>query len=397
MNLRALLMGALLLCWVLPAGMAQERVPETYFGMHIQNAEKGTPWPNVPFGAWRLWDSGVAWPDLEPRRGEWHFERLDGYVALAHQHHVRILLTLGLTPEWASARPAEKSDYKPGNAAEPKRMHDWQDYVRTVATRYRGRIESYEIWNEPNRKDDFSGSAAILAQMTRQAYRIIKHADPSAMVVSASPTASNGLQWFSQYLAYGAARYADVVGYHLYVNPLPPEEMVKLSAAVERVMKQYGVGDKPLWDTETGWAKPKVFRSEEEQAAFVSRTYIVNWPTHVRRVYWYAWDNHVWVTLEMMNAKSHTPTRAAQAYAVTYLWLVGAVMKPCQGHPDGTWICSLQRARGPAWIIWNVNATTDFSIPAAWQVHTAWDVMGKERPVNGPTTAIGNSPVLLLR
>ena len=64
-----------------------------------------TPWPSVPFGAWRLWDAYVGWPQLEPKQGTWNFSTLDKYVALAEAHNVEILLPLGLTPEWASARP----------------------------------------------------------------------------------------------------------------------------------------------------------------------------------------------------------------------------------------------------------------------------------------------------
>src|SRR5580704_5261031 len=104
-----------------------------YFGMHIHHTASGTPWPPVQFGSWRLWDSGVAWPQLEPQLGKWDFTLLDRYVQLAAQHHVEIVLTLGLTPAWASARPQEPSAYSRGNAAEPRSLADWEDYVRVVA------------------------------------------------------------------------------------------------------------------------------------------------------------------------------------------------------------------------------------------------------------------------
>ena len=213
---------------------------------------------------------------------------------------------MGLTPIWATARPKEKSDYQPGNAAEPSNMQFWRDYVRTVVTRYKGRIEAYEIWNEPNRKDDFSGTVRQLANLTHEAYSIIKSVDPAALVVSASPTASNGIDWFSQYLAQGAGNWIDVVGYHLYVNPLPPEEMLPLGEAVRHTMKMHGIGSKPLWDTETGWAKPKTFQSQEEKDAYVSRALIVNWPVGVQRLYWYAWDNHQWVSWRWL-PQEHRP------------------------------------------------------------------------------------------
>ncbi len=67
-------------------------VPEKFFGMHIHHLVKTrypdmppTPWPAVPFATWRLWDAYVSWPNLEPRQGEWNFETLDEYVALAEE------------------------------------------------------------------------------------------------------------------------------------------------------------------------------------------------------------------------------------------------------------------------------------------------------------------------
>src|SRR5258708_39769235 len=107
-------------------------IPPIFFGMHIHHmltgAAQPTPWPAIPFGSWRLWDAYVVWPALEPEKGKWNFSTLDKYVAMAEEHHVEILLTLGLTPPWASTRPEEKSGYSPGNAAEPKNMSDWQDF-----------------------------------------------------------------------------------------------------------------------------------------------------------------------------------------------------------------------------------------------------------------------------
>ena len=126
-------------------------VPASLFGMpiHYVVSPKGTdrlpPWPRVPVPAWRLWDARVTWPDLEPNKGQWRFENLDRSGALAEAHHTEVLLTLGLTPRWASARPQEPSGYAPGYAAEPKDIEDWRTFVRTVATRYNGRIHLRDL------------------------------------------------------------------------------------------------------------------------------------------------------------------------------------------------------------------------------------------------------------
>src|SRR5208282_6478946 len=101
-------------------------IPAIYFGLHIHHLDNPipTPWPNMPVPAWRLWDAGVNWPDLEPNKGQWQFERLDRYVALAQQHGTSILLPLGGSPTWASARPRLASNYQPGFTAEPANLDD---------------------------------------------------------------------------------------------------------------------------------------------------------------------------------------------------------------------------------------------------------------------------------
>src|SRR5258708_7851403 len=72
-------------------------IGKSYFGLHMHRVTEQTAWPPVPFGAWRLWDAYVSWPFLEPNRGEWQFERLDRYVAIAEQHDIELVLPLGLS------------------------------------------------------------------------------------------------------------------------------------------------------------------------------------------------------------------------------------------------------------------------------------------------------------
>src|SRR3954454_3706084 len=71
-----------------PAGA----IPEQFFGMHIHRADSETPWPDIQFGAWRLWDAGVSWNKLQPKPGAFVFNKLDRDVQLASEHNVKLLL-----------------------------------------------------------------------------------------------------------------------------------------------------------------------------------------------------------------------------------------------------------------------------------------------------------------
>src|SRR5271168_4108745 len=210
------------------------------------------PWPTVPFDGVRIWHA--LWLDLEPQKGKWDFDHLDAVVNAALQNNSEVMLLLAYTPQWASSNPDPKSDWKPGSSGPLRDMNDWRTYVRTVATRYKGKIHVYEIWNEPDRPEDWTGGVDAMVQMVKEASIILKQVDPSITVVSPSATNPNGLAWLSEFLQRGGGQSVDVIGYHFYVGkPAPPEDRIERIQKVQALMRQYGVGDKPLWNTETGW------------------------------------------------------------------------------------------------------------------------------------------------
>jgi len=386
-------------------------IPSELFGLHIHRATSSTPWPVAPFGTWRLWDCYVQWPWLEPNKGEWHFEHLDKIVALAEKNEVHILLPLGLTPTWASKRPAEKSAYGIGHqgyAAEPRNLDDWRNYIRSVATRYRGRIKDYEIWNEPNLPSFFSGSQEQMILLAQEAYRILKEVDPTIRVVSPSATSDTGPAWLDSYLAKGGAKIADVIGYHFYVSPHQPESMLPIIARVKQIMVKYGVHNKPLWNTETGWfianrltdvkADPSGFKgkvlSEGEASGYIARSYLLSWASGIERFYWYSWDGE---EIGLTEADGKHIKSVARAYAEVFDWLVGSRIINCSSDMNGTWICLLLRNDGrSAWIVWNPQTVFTFDIPKSWDVN---QMRGLDRQSiaikTGARLEIGSVPVML--
>ena len=384
-------------------------IPKELFGMDIHRLASTTPWPDIPFGSFRAWDAYAAWPNLEPQPGKWDFSKTDKYVDLAEQHHISVLFPIALSPAWASSRPEEPSGYGPGNAALPKNMDDWKNYVRTVATRYKGRVHDYEIWNEPNLKQFYTGAAPELVEFARAAYLTLKQVDPSVTVSSPAVTSSYGVPWFDQYLQAGGIRTGDVFGYHVYVNPNPPEEMVPLIQQVRAVMQKHDVGQGQLWDTETGWAiqnavgdvKPapgkgfnSVVLSPEQASGYLARAYILNWAAGVSRLYWYAWDDGVMGLVEK-DGKTHKA--AADAYSQLEKWLIGARMTTCASAANGNWTSEITRDDGyHGWILWNPDHSMEFRVPAGWRVQNMRDLKGGMQKLNkDQSIQIGPTPVLL--
>jgi Glycosyl hydrolases family 39 len=374
----------------------KEAIPASYFGMHIHHLARPvpTPWPNLPVPQWRLWDADVTWADLEPAKGQWRFEKLDGYVSLAEQHRTGLLLTLGGSPKWASARPQLESSYYPGFTAEPANIEDWRDYVRTMVSRYKGHIQAYEIWNEPNLADFWSGSIDQMLMLTRETSQIIRNVDPKALVISPSATAAYGVPWLAEFLKKGGGQYVDVIAFHFYVDPhLAPEEMLPIIQRVRQVLAENGLADKPVWNTETGWLPPAKFDSDELAAGFLARAFILSWAAGVQRFYWYAWDNQ-FTAIVTYKESARTITPAGSAYKIMEQWLVGTKMQSCTSSANHTWTCQLDCSGKKGWIVWNTQGNHKFDVPRAWRVASVTRLLQDSHPRSGSSVDIGPVPVL---
>jgi hypothetical protein len=371
-------------------------VPASLFGMHIHYGLK--TWPNVPFYQWRLWDAYVTWGDLEPQQGVWKFELLDRYVELAAAKKVKILLTLGQTPRWASARPNDESPYgNPGWPAEPANMQDWRNYVRTVATRYKGKIRDYEIWNEPDLKGMYTGSVDKMVELAKEAYTVLKQVDPQISVLSPAGTDSSpDFQWQQDFFRRGGGKYADVIAQHFYPGSPVPEDLAKSIDRMKAIMAKSGLARKPLWNTESGWLKPTSIESDRQAMAYVARTYLINWASGVARFHWYAWDNQSAVSLYFTKIDRKTPTPVTKSYAQIQKWMVGAQMKECGANSTKTWICNFTREGQPFWIVWNPDRELNFTVPKNWKVGQIQDLAGKNTTIpKSRQIDIDFSPVLL--
>lgn len=373
---------------------ATSEIPRTFFGMHIHRALTDTPWPHAPFGTWQLWDADVMWPNLEPRRGAFQWERLDAIVSLAERHGVEPVLVLGLTPTWASARPEQVSDYGPGTSpAAPADIQDWVNYITAVATRYRGRIRAYEVWNEPNAQY-FSGDVIGIFRLTQAAHGALKRVDATIKVIS--PSFMNDPDYLNYFLADGGAEYIDILGYHFYTAPGPPEDMVESVAKVRKVMANHGIAQMPIWNTEIGWQSDN-FADDDQKMGYVARTALVNWALGIERFGWYAWDNHDWCTLWMTERDNATLAPGGIAFGTIQDWLVGARMVAATKDDQETWICTIVQPTGrTARIVWNAQQPRIFTPPAGWNVAVAQSLNGYRQLVSpGGKVTIGASPILL--
>jgi hypothetical protein len=128
-----------------------------------------------------IWAREVAGPrrghtPTDPGYNWWHFDTL---INDAAAHGMRIEMTLtGPAPAWATANH-RVGVYKPNPRA-------YARFVRDVATHFKGRVDRYSIWNEPNWKSwlaPHSSAPHIYKRLYLAGYRAIKSADPQAKVL----------------------------------------------------------------------------------------------------------------------------------------------------------------------------------------------------------------------
>ena len=373
-----------------PATLNSAKTPDQFFGMNVLHATNRTPWPEVKIGGIRLWDTDdTSWSHIEPAPGKFDWNGLDHWLALAKRHHVEVLYTFGRVPKWANGGKHQ--------SVPPTNLDDWDTFVRALVRHAKGRISAWELWNEPNDPNFWTGDMKTLLQMSQRAYRIIKEEQPNAMVLTPSATWHDNVspsQWFRQYFSVSGGDFADVIAFHGYVGT-SPEGLTREAENIRKVAAEYSV-QKPLWDTESSWGIDTNLNNASSQAAFLARSYILHVSQGVHRFYWYAWDgsdgrttsDQSWGTLWNREDGVREPGRALTAVAQ---WLSDADLPLiCQTNKT-VWTCTLNRT---AMIVWDSTSEHPYNVDPRFTRYR--ELTGQVHDVaSDKLVSIGRSPILL--
>jgi hypothetical protein len=373
-------------------------ISSEYFGFHMHNLAGDIKVPKQHGKSWRLHDAIVTWADLEKSKGQWDFKKFDGIVKKATAEKISLLYTLGITPEWAAARPKERSPYyqiNPGSTSEPRNMEDWKNYIRKIAQRYKGKIKYYEIWNEPNARKFFTGSKQKLVDLTRVAAATLKAVDPEIQILTPACVGEDGARYLNEYLKLGGAKYTDIVTFHFYTWGAP-EASLEMIRQVKKIMLENRLSSKPLWNTETGWkiqsrkAKGPAITSYHTATEYLARSYLMYRALGVSRFYFYAWDNK---KMGLIEADGKDKTCAA-VYKRIQDWLTGKEMTGCHTDAKGVWRITLTHGNKKYLVIWHPDMNMTIDRPAG--ALTMETIHGQTRNISRVSgLAIGPAPILI--
>jgi hypothetical protein len=239
---------------------------------------------------WNRWE--FRWSSIEPRAGHFDWAGSDRVVDASRSAHLNVQGILISTPRWAEARGSHT--VVPSGLYEPwdSPANTWGRFVRTIAERYRGRVQAWEIWNEPDYpKGSFGfwfGTKADYYQLLKVAYKAIRSVDPSAPVLMAGLMYWGEPTFLEELLAMarqdpegpGHNYFFDAVAWHVYSRPTDVYERVRRS----RLLLQTYVGHKAIWVNEgnlpvwpesrlNNYARFPLSGTLEEQAAWVVQWY----------------------------------------------------------------------------------------------------------------------------
>jgi len=177
-----------------------------------------------------------------------------------------------------------------GLPTDEKVIQAYADYCAYVAQYYKGKIDAFEIWNEPDNSGFTNGlekSGADYAKVLKAAYTAIKKVNPEAKVIAGAFCSfvnrnAHAREVFEEFIEVSdIVNYMDAFSWHPYDgsgNGTIPDEITDNLREVtileqfryaKEKFSQKGKPDMPLWLTEYGFSTTNdgTFYTYDEQAS----------------------------------------------------------------------------------------------------------------------------------
>ena len=387
------------------------------------------------------------WNLLQPRSSaDWNAGYLpDGVLQGELDQGREVVGLLISTPAWAGAgRPTDP----PRNLHLPYDHPDnyWGQFVKRIVSHYRGRIDTWVIWNEPDIWDaanpgyTWGGSEADYYQLVKVAYQAAHAASPEAKILLAGLTywwdqSYEREQYFRRLLQVASQDstapannwYFDAAVLQLYNDPAGLRDV---PLAFHRLMAERGF-DKPIWINETNvapWDDPQHrltadwFRAtQDEQASYLIQAFAYALTANVERLSVYKMLDDAELPPEAepfgLVRADGSPRPAYTALQVALRYFAGVTSGEVERKHDVVRI-ALHRDGERVTVLWNQSPQRiQASVPAVAAEALLVEKNGQSRPLTPnrgsynlelePATyhtvpgmpdfyAIGGSPLLIL-
>jgi len=389
------------------------------------------------------WDRfDFIWPNIETANDDWNFGAYDTLVDDLHvagmENIVGILLW---TPNWASTVSAQgglgalSSDQRPfgwyapilrlgstqatsAASSPPQGLYlswddpnnYWGNYVYTVVSRYKDRVQYWEMWNEPEWNYFWTGTSTDYAQLLKVGYQATKAACPDCTVLFGGLhywANTSYYRWVLNTLDDDPAApsnnyFFDVMSVHLYSRSSSIYDEVN---NIRSGMTAYNVGDHPIWLTETGvpvWNDGSVdpdpseydyAATQDEAAAYVIQSYANAWAADVERYFFFRTHDSDMGEYFGLIRNDHSLRPAYVAYQVANTYLISPTLVTRETTGSHLRVTLWGTPRGKASVLWNASPNTDaYTLTATIETATLVDRLGVTQTV----TAVGGCYTITL-
>jgi len=381
-------------------------VPPDYTGIvhaGMTETEKEFAYLNYLGTSWVL--NTFYWGSIEPEQNEWNFLSYDTFVNNNRAAGLKVFGVLAYDVGWIH------ENGKGRNYIPPERIPDFLQFVRNTAEHFRGRVDAWCIWNEPN-FHFWTGTDDEFVELFRQAADAIREVDSDVILLGgAFNRGFFGLpeKFIRKLFESGAMEKTDGIAFHPY--ELNPARSAMLYDRLRRIADDYGFGNK-IWVTEVGYPTGGLYptkASEKRFPEYVIKTFVLLTVRGCNRIFWYQlFDPAVRSAANSENffglvrSEDDYTSKGAEAFRLCANYISGTtcyVQEPGRdGIPGSLRIFWFYGNDGGAVVIWNEGlGSRQVSLQIPGTEHTRHDpVTGNMVPIQaGMALTAGTMPIFI--
>ncbi len=238
----------------------------------------------------------ILWNLVEQKKGQYDFSNYERLVSALVARGIRVLCILAYNnPLYDSTSSPPSTEVGP-HADEVREA--FGRFAAAAAETFKGRGVVWEIWNEPDydrfwqpkpNPDDYSALA-------KTAITAIRRADPHATIVAPAliglePQYQTAWDFLERCFALGLLEFVDAISVHPYRLGVPESASTDYRR-LRMLIAQYAPRGKesiPVVSSEWGYSLTWV--SEEQQAAYFVRLFLINLMNDLSLSIWYDWHD----------------------------------------------------------------------------------------------------------
>ena len=359
------------------------------FGVNIHFTGEPRDLDMIAAAGFKFIRMDLAWSSIERVKGVYDFDT-SGYDALTKgcaKRGIHILYILDYSNKhYESDRSVRTEAGRKAFAA----------FAGAAAKRYTGKGILWEIWNEPNLKHFWSPQPSVedYCKLVEAVAGRIRQADPTGQLV-AGATSQIPLEWFEECFKRGLLKWIDILSVHPYRSQAP-ETVIADYAQLRELIKRYVPAEKdmPVISGEWGysnlnWDKSRL--SEQQQAWYLARMFLINLHQGIPVSIWYDWKNdgsnpnereHQFGTVRH-DLRPKPAYRAAKALSST---LAGySIEQRLDLGNAEDFVFRLTKGQNEAIVFWTLGNRHEITLPVEPSEVTLVDINGSKVVINFKT------------